>query len=143
MYLQFHEEFDRPLSEVYSYFKTPADWARLYGSVRPVKELKDGWYAVALKGFPFPLVAKVVDDQYERKVRWVFSRFWRGVGEVQFSSVGSKTQVEGYEYIVPHGLWLLAPLFERFIMQKEFKHIWEWGWKRIRSNRAERFEDRH
>ncbi|MBU0991909.1 MAG: hypothetical protein KJ737_05385 [Proteobacteria bacterium] len=132
MYLQFKEEFERPLNEVYSYFKTPAEWTRLYGSGEPVKTLKNGWYAVYLTKFPFPLVAKIVEDSFEKKVRWIFSRFWRGVGEIRFSRVGDKTIVEGYEYIIPHGLWLFAPLFEKLVLRKGFVAIWERGWRRLR-----------
>lgn len=132
MYLQFKEEFERPLNEIYAYFKTPADWTRLYSCGEPVKKLKDDWYAVSLNKFPFPLVAKVVEDHGEKKVRWIFSRFWRGVGEVQFSRIDGKTIVEGYEYIVPHGLWIFAPLFEKYLLQKGFVEIWERGWRRLR-----------
>jgi hypothetical protein len=39
MYLQFREEFNLPVAQVYPYFATPADWAKLYGEVKPTKNL--------------------------------------------------------------------------------------------------------
>lgn len=132
MYLHFKEEFKLPVQEVYPYFETPADWAKLYGAVKPSRVLNDGWYSIPLKMFPFPLVARNVSRQKEKKVRWVFGGFWRGVGEINFSNGNEKTVIEGFEYIVPHGLWIFSSIFETCFMEKEFKRIWNLGWKRIR-----------
>jgi hypothetical protein len=132
MYLEFREEFELPINEVYSYFKTPADWTRLYGEIKPPKKLPDGRQVVYLKKFPFPLVAKVVEDQHEKKVRWILSRFWRGIGEIQFSRIGNKTVVEGYEYVIPFGFWILAPILERLVIKKQFQNIWDFGWNVLR-----------
>lgn len=44
MYLQFREEFNLPVAQVYPYFATPADWAKLYGEVKPTKSL--GWQRI-------------------------------------------------------------------------------------------------
>lgn len=134
MYLQFKEEFNLPVRDIFPYFKTPADWAKLYGTVKPSKVLKNEWHSIPLKMFPFPLVAKNVVSQNGKKVRWVFGGFWRGVGEVNFSAENNKTVIEGYEFITPHGFWLFSALFEKFFMEREFKRIWEIGWKRIRKN---------
>lgn len=134
MYLQFREEFHLPVAQVYPYFATPADWAKLYGEVKPTKNLGDGWYAVGLKYFPFPLVAKNVVCVPEKIVRWEFNRFWRGIGEVNFREEEGKTVIEGFEYITPHGFWILSSLFEKFFMEKQFANIWNLGWQRIRSN---------
>ena len=62
MIIRFNEHFKLPAAEVYSYFHTPADWSRLYGLAGDSKDLGDGWYAIALKHFPFPLVAKNTDQ---------------------------------------------------------------------------------
>ena len=137
MYLSFREEFDLPISTIFPYFKSPADWAKLYGVVKPTKNLEDDWYAVPLKMFPFPLKARNVDYQLNTKVRWIFGGFWRGVGEVNFSTEGNKTVVEGFEYITPHGLWILSSLFEKQFMEKQFEIIWNLGWKRIRKNKRD------
>ncbi len=46
MIIRFKHEFSLPVDEVFSYFQTPADWARLYGLAGDVKDLGGGWYAV-------------------------------------------------------------------------------------------------
>jgi hypothetical protein len=134
VYLQFREEFDLPAHRIFPYFATPADWATLYGAAGHTKVKDDGWYAVPLKRFPFPLVARNVEAQPDRLVRWVFGGFWRGVGEVRLTESGDRTVVEGFEYIAAHGLWLLATLFEKRFMTREFDGIWALGWDRIRRN---------
>ena len=134
MYLHFKEEFKLPVRDVYPYFETPSDWATLYGIVKPSKILKNGWYSIPLKRFPFPLVAKNVLSQKEKKVRWIFGGFWKGVGEINFSTRDDKTLVEGFEYITAHGLWIFSSFFETHFMEKEFKRIWDLGWKRIRKH---------
>jgi len=134
MYLSFKEEFNLPISRVYPYFETPSDWGKLYGIVKPAKELRNGWHSIPLKMFPFPLVAKNVLFHKDVKVRWIFGGFWRGVGEVNFSTIEGKTLIEGFEYIVPHGFWIFSSFFEKYFMEKEFKRIWDIGWKRIRKN---------
>ena len=135
MYLHFKEEFDLPIHEIFPYFESPSEWARLYGVVKPTRVLKDDWHAIPLKKVPFPLLAKNVDFHHEKSVRWIFGGFWRGVGEVNFSSQNNKTIVEGFEYITPHGAWFLSSLVERHLMEEEFTRIWNLGWKRIRKNR--------
>ena len=132
MYLQFREEFNLPASRVFRYFETPADWAKLYGSVKQTRVSSDGWYSVPLSRFPFPLRAKNVTMEPDRLVRWVFGGFWRGVGEVRVTEQDGTTVVEGFEFITPHGLWLLAAPFENRFMASEFERIWELGWQRIR-----------
>lgn len=134
MYLHFREKFDLPVSEVFPYFETPSNWAKLYGVVKPAKILKNGWHSIPLKMSPFPLIAKNVVSHSKKKVRWIFGGFWRGVGEVNFHEENRKTVIEGYEYINPHGLWLFSSFFEKCFMEKEFEKIWNLGWKRIRKN---------
>ena len=134
VYLQFREEFDLPAHRIFRYFATPAEWATLYGAAGDTKVKGDGWYVVPLKRFPFPLVARNVEAQPDRLVRWVFGGFWRGVGEVQLIESGDITLVEGFEYITAHGFWVLATSFEERFMTAEFERIWELGWDRIRRN---------
>lgn len=134
MYLSFREEFEIPVSKIFPYFETPSEWGKLYGVVEPPKAMENDWHAIPLHRFPFPLIAKNVEYQHEKNVRWIFGGFWRGVGEVNFSLEGNKTVVTGYEYIIPHGFWLFASLFEKFFMEKQFQKIWSLGWKRIRKN---------
>jgi hypothetical protein len=132
MYLQFKETFNKPVKELFPFFRTPADWAKLYGVVKPTKKLKDGWYAVPIKAFPFPLKARNVEMIENQRVRWVFGGFWSGVGDLTFYEQDGKTVIEGFEYIKPYGLYFLAGLFEKLFMIKEFKRIWAIGWHRLR-----------
>lgn len=136
MYLSFKEEFDLPVSIIFPYFESPLEWGKLFGIVEPSKVLENDWYAISLKKFPFPLMAKNIERRHEKSVRWIFGGFWRGVGEVNFYSKNCKTFVEGFEYITPHGLWLISSLFEKHFMEKEFERIWNLGWKRIRKNKV-------
>ena len=75
MYLSFREEFDLPIGKIFPYFKSPSEWAKLYGVVKPTKVLKDDWHAIPLKIFPFPLLAKNVEYHHEKNVRWIFGGF--------------------------------------------------------------------
>jgi hypothetical protein len=134
MYLHFREQFDLPIKKIFPYFESPSEWAKLYGVVKPTKILKDHWHAIPLKKFPFPLLAKNVEYHHEKSVRWIFGKFWRGVGEVNFYSKNNKAIVEGFEYITPHGVWLISSLLEKHFMEEEFTKIWNLGWKRIRKN---------
>ena len=72
MILEFKEQFRLPVAKVYSYFETPADWARVFGLKGTSKDLGDGWYEVPLKNFPFPLVARNTEQEPGKMVRWVF-----------------------------------------------------------------------
>lgn len=132
MIIDFKEHFALPVVEVYSYFNTPADWTRLYGLAGDPKNLGDGWYAIGLKGFPFPLVARNTEQEPNELVRWVFRGFWRGRGEVRFTETTDGVIVEGFEEIAVRPLFFLSPVFERLFLEKSFRAIWEIGWHRLR-----------
>jgi hypothetical protein len=136
MIIVFNERFSLPAAEVYSYFRTPADWPRLFGMAGDTDDLGDGWYAVALKNFPFPLVAKNTDQEPNRLVRWVFRGFWRGGGEVRFVETSEGVAVEGFEEIAVKPLFFLSPVVERLFLAKSFRAIWEIGWHRLRKREA-------
>jgi len=136
MIIRFNEQFKLPASEVYSYFETPADWTRLYGLAGNSKDLGDGWYQIALKNFPFPLVAKNTVQEPNQMVQWVFRGFWRGEGEVRFVDTPDGVKVEGYERISVRYLFFLSPLFERLFMERSFRAIWGIGWRRLRKREA-------
>jgi uncharacterized membrane protein len=136
MILRFHEGFDLPVEEVYGYFRTPADWTRLYGIFGEVKDRGDGWFAVPLKSFPFPLVAKITEDEPMKRVRWIFRGFWRGTGEVRFAERPDGVTVEGYEEIAVRPLGLLSSLVERLLLERRFRAIWAHGWRRLRRGAA-------
>jgi hypothetical protein len=106
-------EFSLPVEEVFSYFQTPADWARLYGLAGDVKDLGGGWYAVPLKRFPFPLVARNTEQRANELARWMFKGFWRGKGEARFTESPNGIIVEGYEEIAVRWLSHGRPSHER------------------------------
>jgi len=136
MIIRFKHEFDLPPGEVYDYFRTPADWTRLFGLASDVKDYGDGWFAVPLKGFPFPLVARNTENDPNELVRWVFRGFWRGRGEVRFSTAAGGVIVEGYEEIAVRWLFFLSPLVERLFLERRFHAIWDIGWHRLRKRVA-------
>ena len=136
MMISFKHEIDLPIEEVCSYFRTPADWTRLYGLAGHVKDCGDGWFAVPLKRFPFPLVAKNTEQETHKLVRWVFRGFWRGRGEVRFAESTHGVVVEGYEEIAVRWLFFLSPIVERLFLQRKFNAIWEIGWHRLRKREA-------
>lgn len=136
MIVQFSEEFSLPVDEVFAYFQTPADWTRLYGLAGNVKDLGDGWYAVPLRRFPFPLVAKNIEQEPLKMVRWVFRGFWRGEGEVRFTATPDGVLVEGYEQIAVRWLFFLSPVIERLLLEHSFRKIWDIGWHRLRKRQV-------
>ncbi len=136
MIIEFNEHFRLPMAEVYSYFRRPADWTRLYGMAGNPMDLGDGWYAIGLKSFPFPLVAKNTEQRTGEMVRWVFRGFWRGRGEVRFVETTDGVTVEGFEEIAVRWLFILSPVFERMFLERSFRAIWEIGWHRLRKCEA-------
>lgn len=136
MIIEFSESFRSPASEVYSYFRTPADWTRLYGMAGNPRDLGDGWFAIGLKNFPFPLVAKNTDQRTNEMVRWIFRGFWRGRGEVHIIETADGVTVEGFEKISVRWLFCLSPILERLFLEKSFRAIWEIGWHRLRKREA-------
>jgi polyketide cyclase/dehydrase/lipid transport protein len=130
--IQFSELVPLTAPEVFDYFHTPADWGRLYGFAGQVADHGDGWYAVPLKRFPFPLIAKITDSQPPRLVRWRFRGFWRGRGEVLLTDQAGGVRIDGYEAISIHWLPGISWLFERLLMEREFRRIWALGWRRLR-----------
>ena len=131
MRITFSERFALPVDEVFSYFASTADWSRLYGS-SGVRDLGSGWYAVGIKGFPFPLVARTTLVEANRLVRWTFRGFWRGEGEVRFTASPGSVLVEGYEDIAVRWLFFLSPAVERLFLESRFRAIWQLGWRRLR-----------
>ena len=136
MIVQFSEHFRLPVEEVYSYFRSPRDWTRLFGFAGKTKELGEGWYAVALKRFPFPLVARNTHQESNRLVRWEFRGFWRGEAEVRFDETPDGVLVEGFERISVRWLFFLSPLVEKLFLEKSFRAIWGIGWHRLRKRES-------
>ena len=132
MLIEFDEHFDLPVDEVYPYFRSPEDWPRLYRSFGAVEDRGGGWFAVPLKGFPFPLVARMTKDDPNRCVAWVFRGFWHGAGEVSFVPTGGGVTVRGYERISVRPLAALSAVAERLFLERRFRQVWALGWRRLR-----------
>ncbi len=137
MILEFKEQFRLPAAKVYSYFETPADWARVFGLKGTSKNLGDGWYEVPLKNFPFPLVARNTEQELGKMVRWVFRGFWKGRGEVRFVETPDGVLVEGFEEVAARPLLFLSPLVERLVLERGFRAVWKIGWHRMRKMEAD------
>lgn len=138
MKLEFDHRFALPAEEVFSYFRTPRDWTRLFGLAGEVEETPDGWTRVPLHRFPFPLVARNVEVEPPHRARWVFRGFWRGEGAVRISQADGGVRVRGYEEIAVRWLGPLSWLVEKAYLEKGFRAVWEMGWRRLRKAEAER-----
>lgn len=137
MIIRFRETFALPADLVYGFFRSPADWVRLYGFAGRGEDRGDGWHAVPLKGFPFPLVARMTIQDAPRRAAWRFRGFWRGEGEVRIGTTPGGITVEGYEDIAVRWLGPLSGLAERAFLERQFQRIWQRGWKRLRQLEAE------
>jgi hypothetical protein len=132
MIIKFKQQFTLPVEEIFSYFRTPADWTRLFGLAGNVKNLGEGWFSIPLQSFPFPLVAKNTIVEPARQVQWKFRGFWRGEGEVTFEASNDQVTLEGYERISIRWLFCFSPIVEKLFLERHFREIWEIGWRRLR-----------
>lgn len=132
MLIQFDEQIDLPVERVYAYFRSPKEWPRLYGSFGDVEERGEGWYAVPLRRFPFPLVARVTRAEPNRCVSWTFRGFWRGDGEVSFHPTERGVAIRGYERISVGPLACFSRFLERVMLERPFRRVWASGWRRLR-----------
>ncbi|MEW6128286.1 MAG: hypothetical protein AB1757_14700 [Acidobacteriota bacterium] len=140
MRIQFKEKFHLTGEEIFQYFTTPKAWTLLYGLPGNVKEYGNGWYAIPLKNFPFPLVARNLICIPNEYVKWEFKGFWKGEGEIRFFDNQDGVTVEGYEKISVRWLFCLSPFFEKRFLERQFIHIWELGWQRLRK-KSQRHSD--
>jgi hypothetical protein len=136
MLVEFEEEFELSADDVYPYFRSPRDWPRLYGSFGEVEDRGQGWFAVPLRRFPFPLVARITKDEPMRNVEWELGGFWRGEGRVSFVPTDRGVAIRGYERISAGPLPWLARLLERLFLEKRFRAVWASGWRRLRRQAA-------
>lgn len=136
MFLEFDEMVPVDPATVYGYLRSPVDWTRLYGAFGEVEDRGDGWYAVPLRRFPVPLVARITHDEPEEHVAWEFGGFFRGTGEVWLSRTGVETRIVGYEDVSIPRLLGLRPVLEQRFLEPGFRRIWAYGWKRLRATPA-------
>jgi hypothetical protein len=137
MLIEFDEHFDLRAEEVYPYFRSPRNWPRLYGSFGDVEDRGGGWFAVPLRGFPFPLVAKMTRDEPNRRVSWTFKGFWRGTGDIAFVPTSGGVTIRGYERISVRLLACASSIAERLFLERRFRQVWAYGWRRLRKQAEE------
>ena len=132
MLYEFREQIPLTTDEIYDFMRSPQDWARLYGAFGTVEDRGDGWYAVPMKRSPFPLVARITENEPGRRVAWRFRGVWRGHGEVNLEPLTDGTLVTGFESISIPRLLGLGPVIERRILERQLRAVWESGWRRLR-----------
>jgi hypothetical protein len=130
--IEFCEEIPLPPAEIYRYLRSPRDWVELYGSFGEVEARGEGWYAVPLRRWPFPLVARVTEQVAERRVAWELTGFWTGHGEIVLEPSGQGTLVSGQETVRIPRLLGIGRMLERRIFEARFRAIWDSGWRRLR-----------
>lgn len=131
MLIKFDEYFDVKPEIVYSYFKTPADWPKLFLAFGQAKLKDNDWYVVPFRNFPFPLITKITRNEPNKVVAWIFKGFWCGEGEVTIEIKGNGVHVGGYEKISLNRLSLISPLIERLYLKRRFNLIWVSGWRKL------------
>jgi len=136
MLIQLKESFKLPKEEIFSYFSSPKEWTSLYGSAGKVEDYGDGWYAIPLKDFPFPMIAKNIECVPNENVKWEFKGFWKGGGEINLIEFENEVFLEGYEKVSVRWLYFLSPIVEKLFLKKRFNHIWELGWRRLWKRQA-------
>ena len=85
-------------------------------------------------------MAKHIEQEPGKLVRWVFRGFWRGRGEVRFEDTTDGVAIEGFEEIAVRSLFFLSPLFEKLFLERGFRAIWGVGWHRLRKIEASKRE---
>jgi hypothetical protein len=136
MLIKFDEYFDVKPEIVYSYFKTPADWPRLFLAFGQAKLKDNDWYVVPFRNFPFPLITKITRNEPNKKVAWIFKGFWHG--EVIIETKENGVHVGGYEKISINRLSLFSPLIERLYLERRFNLIWLSGWRKLKEIEKEK-----
>ncbi|MCP4305007.1 MAG: hypothetical protein GY926_05425 [bacterium] len=133
MHLAFDETFAITPAEAYDFYKTPADWPRLFKAFTKVTDRGDGWYTVWIKRTPIPLIAKITVDEPDERVAWDFRGTWSGDGAVRFELTDTGTRITGHETIA---LPRLLQFMERHL-ESGFAAVWEGGWRRLRKRRTD------
>jgi hypothetical protein len=131
MRLEFDLETRLSPDVAYDFFRTPADWPRLFPAFRPASQRGDGWFTVPMRRSPIPLVANNTADEPGRRVAWDLAGFWKGDGEVRFEAIPDGTRVTGYEEVALPRLLGLGRLIGRGA-EPRFASVWEGGWRRLR-----------
>ncbi|MFA9565875.1 MAG: SRPBCC family protein [Acidimicrobiales bacterium] len=133
MRLDFDEHLPVPPEAVFDYFRSPADWPRLYGAFGEVRDLGHGWVAVPLAGEYPDLEARLTSLELDRHAAWDLRGTFAGRGRVDLTPDGEGTRVTGFEEVDVAGLD--DPETEERI-RSGFAAIWQSGWDRLRDAAA-------
>ncbi len=135
MRVDFDETVPVPPDEAYDYLRSPTEWPRLYGDFGDVRDLGDGWFAVALPGDRPDLEAWMTANRPNTHAAWDLRGVFAGRGEVHLEPAGEGTRITGFEEIDVSAFEgdddLLAQL------DREFRAIWQFGWNRLREQTRE------
>ncbi len=131
MRIEFNETLSADPATVYGYMRTPQDWTRLYGSFGETIDRGNGWIAIPLRRFPFPLIARITEDQEPDHVAWDLRGFFTGRGEVSVLPDGDGSVVQGFEEAAIPSLLGLGPMLEKRFLEARFRKLWAGGWKRL------------
>ena len=131
MRIEFNETVTADPATVYGYLRTPQDWTRLYGSFGDTIDRGDGWVAIPLRRFPFPLVARMTADHGPDHVAWELRGFFTGRAEVHIRPRGNGSLVRGYEEASIPSLLGLGPMLEKRFLEDRFHRLWSGGWRRL------------
>lgn len=136
MRIDFDELVDADVDTVYAYMRSPQDWTRLYGSFGDTVDRGDGWVAIPLRRFPFPLVARITSLEEPGKVTWELRGFFKGTGEVRISPQRSGTQIRGFEEVAIPRMLGIGNILEQHYLEPRFRRLWAGGWRRLRHGTA-------
>ena len=117
--------------QVYDFFRTPADWPRLFPAFGQATTRGDGWFSIPMRRSPIPLIAKNTVAEPGKRMAWDLRGFWKGDGEVRFDAIATGTRVTGHEEVILPRLLGFGTLLERWT-QPRFAAVWEGGWRRLR-----------
>ena len=131
MRLEFDVVTDLMPEEVYSYFRTPHDWPRLFPAFGDAREYKDGWVRVPIRQSPFALTAKVTMARPHSCVAWTMRGFWRGRAEIRLTDLQDGTRITGFEQVASPRMLGWDRTIEHWA-EPRFADVWESGWRRIR-----------
>ena len=131
MRIDFDETVATEPATVYGYLRSPQDWTRLYGSFGKTVDRGNGWVAIPLRRFPFPLVARMTADDGPKHVAWELRGFFTGRAEVRIRPEGGGSVVQGFEEASIPSLLGLGPMIEKRYLEARFHRLWAGGWRRL------------
>lgn len=131
MRIEFNETLSADPTTVFGYMRTPQDWTRLYGAFGRIRDQGDGWIAIPMRRFPFPLIARITELHEPHYVAWDLRGFFNGRGEVRVRPQEGGSVVEGFEEAAIPRLLGLGLVLEKRLLEARFRKLWAGGWRRL------------